>query len=198
MYLCKYTVLFSHLDKYWFKYYYMYMFKYLLKEAYRDIPNCIPERPQANACAVRLVSPVSGPSGRHSQELVYLLRQRDLRPGRRTVPSVPKGEKRMKYESPCLTCTRVRDPKNCEAKTCRDWQAWFIDRWEAMRECVRKDMAQAQLREVGVPLGGHHYAPPHQVTAYLRHDPCDTCPALRCAQPCPVKKAWRVQKGAAK
>ena len=28
VYLCKYTVLITSLDKYWFKYYYMYMFKY--------------------------------------------------------------------------------------------------------------------------------------------------------------------------
>ena len=36
-------------------------------------------------------------------------------------------------EHPCKTCTRVKDPKKCENKTCKDWQKWFMDRWEAMR-----------------------------------------------------------------
>lgn len=45
-------------------------------------------------------------------------------------------------ESPCLTCTRVKDPKNCENKSCKDWQAWYIGRWEAMRANLRTAMAQ--------------------------------------------------------
>lgn len=100
----------------------------------------------------------------------------------------------MKCEKPCLTCTRVRDPKNCEAKTCRDWQAWFIDRWESMRENVRKQMHQSQVQEVGIPLGGHRYVSPHQADAYLKNDPCLTCPMGRCDSPCPVKKAWVEKK----
>ena len=103
----------------------------------------------------------------------------------------------MKYESPCLTCTRVRDPKNCENKTCRDWQAWFIDRWESMRDFVRKDRLQAQMQEAGVPLGGHRYAPPHQVAEYLRKDPCSQCVVHHCETPCPVRRAWEEKKGAA-
>ena len=79
----------------------------------------------------------------------------------------------MLLKSPCLTCARVRDPKNCENKNCRDWQAWFIDRWESMREFVRQDMASAKLQECGVPLGGERYASPHRVKAYLETDPCE-------------------------
>ena len=103
----------------------------------------------------------------------------------------------MKYESPCLTCTRVRDPKNCENKTCRDWQAWFIDRWEAMRENVRREMNTAQLQETGIPLGGHLYTHPDRVRGYLENDPCKSCPFGHCQIPCVVRKAWETQKGGA-
>ena len=101
----------------------------------------------------------------------------------------------MLHESPCLTCTRVRDPKNCENKTCRDWQAWFIDRWESMRNAIRKDMVSSQLQENGVPLGGERYASPHRVRAYLETDPCTICPCHPCAIPCPVRKTWEEKKG---
>lgn len=37
-------------------------------------------------------------------------------------------------EHPCKSCTRVKDPENCENKSCKDWQQWFLDRWETMRE----------------------------------------------------------------
>lgn len=94
--------------------------------------------------------------------------------------------------SPCLYCTRVRDPKNCENKTCKDWQAWFIDRWESMREYVRAEMGNASTEEAGVPLGGYRYASPHRVLRYLQTDPCNTCPCPKdvCHTPCPVKAAW--------
>lgn len=98
----------------------------------------------------------------------------------------------MMHESPCLSCTRVRDSKNCENKTCKDWQAWFIDRWESMREHVRAEMETASTTEVGIPLGGERYAHPHRVRAYLDTDPCDRCPCPIdvCHSPCPVKLEW--------
>ena len=57
-------------------------------------------------------------------------------------------------KSPCLHCTRVKDPSNCENKTCKEWQAWFISRWEAMRANIRADIDQAPLTEHGVPWVG--------------------------------------------
>lgn len=102
--------------------------------------------------------------------------------------------------SPCLHCTRVRDPKNCENKTCKDWQAWFIDRWEAMREHVRAEMENVSIEEVGVPLGGHRYASPHRAQQYLLNDPCNACPCPKdvCHTPCPVKSAWEEKNKEAK
>ena len=104
-------------------------------------------------------------------------------------------------ESPCLQCTRVRDPKNCENKLCKDWQAWFIDRWESMRDFVRSEMEQAPTQEVGIPLGGRIYAHPHLVREYMQQDPCQRClcPKDRCEVPCPSKEAWlKMQRKVAK
>lgn len=99
-------------------------------------------------------------------------------------------------ESPCNYCTRVRDPQNCENKTCKDWQAWFIDRWESMREHVRKEMDAAPMEETGIPLGGNRYTHPHRVRQYLAADPCGqcACPKDVCHTPCPVKAAWDAKK----
>ena len=36
-------------------------------------------------------------------------------------------------EKPCLTCTRVKDPNNCEKKKCVEWQEWFVKKWNDMR-----------------------------------------------------------------
>lgn len=95
-------------------------------------------------------------------------------------------------KSPCFTCTRVQDPKSCENKTCKDWQAWFIDRWESMREFVRSEMENSPTQEVGVPLGGELYASPHRVREYLDENPCSHCPCFGnvCHTPCPVRVAW--------
>lgn len=94
--------------------------------------------------------------------------------------------------SPCLSCTRVRDPQNCENKLCKDWQAWFIDRWETMREHVRLEMEQTTTVELGVPLGGERYPHPDVIREYLDHDPCDRCPCQKgaCHKPCPARIAW--------
>lgn len=37
-------------------------------------------------------------------------------------------------ESPCLSCIRVKDPDNCENKTCKLWSEWFISWWEGIRD----------------------------------------------------------------
>ena len=94
--------------------------------------------------------------------------------------------------SPCLECIRVRDPQNCENKCCKDWQAWFLDRWETMRENVRKQIKESPAVERGVPLGGHHYATPHQIQVYLQNDPCNGCKGLKnlCQEPCAAKTRW--------
>lgn len=94
--------------------------------------------------------------------------------------------------SPCLTCTRVKDPKNCENKLCKDWQAWFIDRWDTMRKNLCAQAAIDPAQEVGVHLGGHKYVSPHRIREFLRVNPCMTCvyPADACTSPCPSKQAW--------
>lgn len=39
-------------------------------------------------------------------------------------------------DSPCLTCTKVKNPKDCTNVTCADWRAWWLDRWNKMRANV--------------------------------------------------------------
>jgi hypothetical protein len=36
--------------------------------------------------------------------------------------------------SPCKSCTRVKDPQDCDNKTCAAWREWWLKRWEAMRK----------------------------------------------------------------
>lgn len=101
-----------------------------------------------------------------------------------------------KYPSPCLSCTRVKDPRDCENKNCMLWRKWFLGRWELIHSYPAAMMAQAKMEPVGVPLGGRHYAAPHQVTAYLQKDPCQSClcPKELCSSACRVKKSWEEAK----
>lgn len=93
--------------------------------------------------------------------------------------------------SPCLTCTRVEDPRNCENKKCQPWRNWFVARWDAIRSSARAEMEQTP-QKVGVPLDGQTYAAPHQVKKYLQEDPCDKClcPKDLCRLPCRLKNNW--------
>ena len=93
--------------------------------------------------------------------------------------------------SPCVSCTRVENPANCENKNCQVWRQWFIGRWDQLRAYPRLQQEQPP-KPAGVPLGGRHYAAPHQVRAYLETDPCENCccPKDLCDTPCRVRKDW--------
>ena len=41
-------------------------------------------------------------------------------------------------ESPCKTCTRVKDPEKCVAKTCPVWKEWWLERWKAINNFGRR------------------------------------------------------------
>ena len=94
--------------------------------------------------------------------------------------------------SPCLQCTRVRDPLNCENKICKEWQAWFIDRWETMRANILAQVETSPLEDIGIPLGGQRYASHHRVREYRQQDPCQRClgPKDLCRSLCAAKLAW--------
>ena len=93
--------------------------------------------------------------------------------------------------SPCVTCNRVMSPANCENKNCQVWRQWFISRWDQLRSYPRQQQDRAP-EPVGVPLGGRHYAAPHQVQAYLKSDPCEIClcPRDLCVTPCRARMVW--------
>ena len=97
--------------------------------------------------------------------------------------------------SPCFSCTRVADPRNCENKNCQLWRRWFIARWEAMREGLRQEM-EAAPEKVGVIVSGQTYAAPHQVRRYLEEDPCVDClcPKELCNIPCRLKRNWQERR----
>lgn len=77
----------------------------------------------------------------------------------------------MRKGSPCDSCARVKDPRNCENKNCQVWQRWYIARWEQLRQ----------------QFGGGNTAPQKHP-----QDPCETClyPKPLCAAACPLKKDW--------
>lgn len=92
-----------------------------------------------------------------------------------------------------MFCVRVPDPEQCENKNCKVWRAWFVERWEQLRQIPRQQLEQARREPVGVAIGSHHYAAPHQVRSYLAQDPCGgcLCPKDLCRTPCQVKRAWQ-------
>ena len=98
--------------------------------------------------------------------------------------------------SPCGYCTRVPDSRECDNKNCMLWRQWYIDRWDAMRAAVRGRM-DTPGAPVGVRVSGTHYAAPHQVTAYLEADPCDSClcPRDLCTTPCRIRAGWDRARG---
>ena len=94
--------------------------------------------------------------------------------------------------SPCLRCTRVTDPRECENKNCKLWQQWFLQRWALIHAYPRAKMDQQALKSEGVSIGGTVYALPHRVRAYRAADPCEKClcPKDLCKTPCRQKQVW--------
>ena len=103
-----------------------------------------------------------------------------------------KGKKIYRYPSPCLSCTRVPHPEDCENKNCNPWQQWFLDQWELIHRFPRAHMEKAELKPAGVRVGGRYYAPPYQVEEYLRKDPCEACVCAGsvCTSPCRIRRSW--------
>lgn len=101
-----------------------------------------------------------------------------------------------KTPSPCLTCTRVPNPRDCENKQCRLWQRWFLARWALIHAWPRAVMEQENLGPTGVVIGGKTYSHPGEVRRYLAADPCNKClcPRDLCAAPCRVKVTWERAK----
>ena len=104
-----------------------------------------------------------------------------------------------KYPSPCLTCTRVSDPRACENKECRQWRQWFVERWALIHAYGRYHMEQTELRPTGVVIGGKVYTQPDRVRNYLSKDPCEGCICSKdlCETPCRSKQIWFREREAA-
>lgn len=93
---------------------------------------------------------------------------------------------------PCQTCRRVRDPRNCENKLCKEWQTWFIDRWDTMRRMVMEQAHGKGVQGKPISVGGTKYHHPDHVRDFIEIDPCLQC-AWRdglCQNACETKQTW--------
>ncbi len=109
-------------------------------------------------------------------------------------PHVKTGyEALRKRESPCLTCTRVKNPSDCENKNCRVWRAWFTESWERVRMNPRLQKEKDRSGLEGVTICGRTYLLPDKVRQYLKTSPCKTCPMPEylCTSPCPAYRTWQ-------
>ena len=99
-------------------------------------------------------------------------------------------------KSPCLTCTRVKDPRNCENKLCKDWQNWFVERWDAMRASIYAGTVPLAVDRNAITVGGYQYSHPDHVRQFLRYKPCLTCncPEDLCKEPCTLLVVWEAMK----
>lgn len=99
-------------------------------------------------------------------------------------------------EYPCRTCQRVRDPKNCENKLCKEWQAWFVDRWESMRRYVQQAEQGKCVQGETISVGGERYHHPDRARRFLEENPCMQCQRRNglCLSPCKVRKTWDSEK----
>ncbi len=41
-------------------------------------------------------------------------------------------------KSPCETCMKVPDPEKGEYKLCKEWNAWFLRRWEEIHSFYKR------------------------------------------------------------
>ena len=64
---------------------------------------------------------------------LYMDRQKKINAYAEKVLPAYYAQKEKENEKPCLICTKVKDPENCEIKSCQEWQKWFIERWEELR-----------------------------------------------------------------
>ena len=94
-------------------------------------------------------------------------------------------------QSPCMTCLRVSNPQECENKSCKLWQDWFVARWALLHSYSRRVM-DAPSPRLGVTIGGVCYAHPVQVQDYRKDDPCNgcACTADLCKTPCRARQNW--------
>lgn len=77
---------------------------------------------------------------------------------------------RSKSPSPCITCTRVANPLDCENKQCKLWQKWFLARWALIHAYPRKAMDKDDRKPAGVSVGGVYQERTRAVVrAYRRH-----------------------------
>lgn len=52
-----------------------------------------------------------------------------------------------KQQSPCRTCTRVKDPYNCGNRNCADWKQWYLARQRLINGYAKKNLPDYEQRK---------------------------------------------------
>ena len=50
-------------------------------------------------------------------------------------------------QSPCKTCTRVKDPMNCSNRNCADWKKWYLNRQKQINGYAKKNLPDYEERK---------------------------------------------------
>ena len=53
---------------------------------------------------------------------------------------------KQKNQSPCLTCTKVKDHKKCANLHCKEWREWFLSRWDKINGYSEKHLPDHKER----------------------------------------------------
>ena len=106
--------------------------------------NHLSKVPSTQTCKAPLFPGNAGCAGTDPRRLVQPLRQGDIHPGKALMSAMQQGGcVSGRKPSPCLTCTRVTHPEDCENKKCNDWRQWFLRRWAQ----IRMDYSQYFMKE---------------------------------------------------
>lgn len=81
----------------------------------------------------------------------YLYRQKQINAfAKKVLPGLcdteEKEQEQPKNQSPCLTCTRVKDPENCGNVNCKLWREWFIGKWDKINGYSEKHLPDHEER----------------------------------------------------
>lgn len=74
-------------------------------------------------------------------------------------------------ESPCLTCTSVKNPKICGNTDCVRWKSWFLQRWDdiqiaaGFKQKEPEPVSEVQSEDDYIVVGGNKYYHPDTVRA---------------------------------
>lgn len=86
---------------------------------------------------------------RYRQKQINAYAEKVLPVSSQTAVRQKKREKKVeKDQSPCLTCTRVKDPRNCGSLRCSEWREWYSDQWKRFNNYYKKYQEKKGTEEI--------------------------------------------------